>query len=111
MTPNALLTRPESGWQGSLRRAARSMDQILEYTGIPRTSVSGLDRSDFPAFATLEYLDRVERGNAADPLLLQVLPLEQERAPPNGLSTPSVIETRRLFQDCFTNMRDACSWF
>jgi len=81
MTPNALLTRPESGWQGSLRRAARSMDQILEYTGIPRTSVSGLDRSDFPAFATLEYLDRVERGNAADPLLLQVLPLEQERAP------------------------------
>jgi len=66
-------------WQESLRRAVRSVDELLERLGLTPDQLPPLDSSPkFPLLVPGEYIQRMEPSNPRDPLLLQVLPLAQE---------------------------------
>lgn len=69
-------------WQELLRTAIRDPIRLLEAVGISPASVSLAESPEFPTFAPLPFVERMERGNPADPLLLQVLPqlVESEQA-------------------------------
>ena len=68
-------------WQDELSRSIRSLDQLLQATGNKATDITGLDFEghDFPVRVPLPFVDRIEYGNPADPLLRQVLPLKAEQ--------------------------------
>lgn len=71
-------------WQQSLKDAVRSVDELLSLVALDPTQVPPCDRSNpFPLLVPREYVARMTKGDPCDPLLLQVLPLQQEndRAP------------------------------
>jgi EF-P beta-lysylation protein EpmB len=68
-------------WQELLRTAIRDPIRLLETVGISPTSISLAESPDFPTFAPLPFVERMERGNPRDPLLLQILPQLGESEP------------------------------
>ncbi|WP_437205070.1 EF-P beta-lysylation protein EpmB [Planctomicrobium sp. SH664] len=68
------------GWQFSLSQAVRDPAQLLERLQLPSNLLAELQQAqtDFPLLVPESYLQRIQPGNAADPLLLQVLPLGAE---------------------------------
>ncbi len=67
-------------WRNSLKSAVRSGRRLAELLSLPLNSISARAESDFPVFVPLEYIEKMEVGNLADPLLLQVLPTVHEEA-------------------------------
>ncbi|MGV0035327.1 MAG: EF-P beta-lysylation protein EpmB [Candidatus Azotimanducaceae bacterium WSBS_2022_MAG_OTU7] len=64
----------DQSWQWHLQHAIRNIPALASYL---RVQLDDIDQ-DFPLLAPLPYLDRVSRGDAFDPLLLQILPRSQE---------------------------------
>jgi EF-P beta-lysylation protein EpmB len=69
-------------WQSELAAAFKSPAQLLEFLGLD--GVPGLACAEaaggFPFLVTRAYAARMAKGDAADPLLRQVLPLAEELA-------------------------------
>jgi EF-P beta-lysylation protein EpmB len=63
-----------------MKQAVRSSDQLLSELGLSVRDlpVSRQGEQQFPVFVPREYLDRMQPGDPQDPLLLQVLPRQQE---------------------------------
>lgn len=70
------------GWRQILKRALRDPAQLLAALDLPATLLPDQIASnrDFPLLVPEGYLARMQRGNPADPLLRQVLPLAEEQA-------------------------------
>lgn len=79
-------------WQELLRTAIRNPIRLLEAVGISPESVSLAESPDFPTFAPLPFVERMEQGNRADPLLLQVLPQLCESESAAGFVSDPVAE-------------------
>ena len=87
-------------WQAAMKRAIRSGSVLRERLGLPpiqlkaekSPSTSGVDdaEADFPTFVPLEFLSRIRSGDLNDPLLRQVLPVEEETKVANGFSSDPV---------------------
>ena len=78
-------------WQSELSRVIKDVRSLLDYTGNHLNGIEGLDtdKLDFPLRVPQPYANRIEQGNPADPLLLQVLPLAIEKLPvPGYVSDP-----------------------
>ena len=78
-------------WQSELSRVIKDVRSLLDYTGNHLNGIQGLDtdKLDFPLRVPQPYANRIEQGNPADPLLLQVLPLAIEKLPvPGYVSDP-----------------------
>ena len=78
-------------WQQELAQAIRSADELLrllELTGHPGLSVTA--DTDFPVLVPNSFLQRMQRGNPRDPLLLQVLPQSAELQSPSGFGVDPV---------------------
>jgi EF-P beta-lysylation protein EpmB len=90
--PQAMSSRPMPAWKRSLRTAIRNGAELLEALGISsRYSAEQIvAASRFPVLVPLDYLQRMRRGDAADPLLRQVLPLDAELASPDGYNADPV---------------------
>ena len=72
-------------WQESLRRAVRSVEELLTLLSLTREQLPELDSNpSFPLLVPREYIERIEKSDPYDPLLLQVLPLAQENAQATG---------------------------
>lgn len=79
MGSNSTFDPIASTWQASLRDAIRSVDELLELLGLTPDQLPELDRiPNFPLLVPREYVQRMERFNPQDPLLMQVLPLGLE---------------------------------
>ncbi|MFO0871624.1 MAG: EF-P beta-lysylation protein EpmB [Pirellulales bacterium] len=85
-------------WQESMKRAIRDPEELCrllqlapDWLGPARAAAR-----QFPLFVTLEYLSRIRAGDPHDPLLRQVLPLEQELDTPSGFVTDPVDERTAL---------------
>jgi len=66
-------------WQQSLQHAVRSADELLSLVALDPSQVPLYDQSNlFPLLVPREYIARMTPGDPSDPLLLQVLPLQQE---------------------------------
>ncbi len=93
----SVLTSPQSSlrtrcdWRAALKSAIRNPAELCRILGLPADLVDAAVRADrdFPLFAPLPYIARMEPGNPRDPLLRQVLPLEDElRDSPRFIADP-----------------------
>ncbi len=82
----AMITQEDDGWQVPEWRRQQAdlvtdLDQLCELLELNRADLAaGADpASDFPLRVPRAYLDRIEKGNPADPLLRQVLAHRDER--------------------------------
>src|ERR1700735_1747026 len=87
--PNQAATKAPSTWQRELREAVRDPRELCQILQLPAEMVASAIRAaaNFPLFAPRPFLHQVERGNPADPLLRQILPLDVELVRTDGFST------------------------
>lgn len=80
-------------WQKSLAEAIRDPAELLQILELSKDLLPAAQQaaSSFPLRAPLSYINRIEKGNPQDPLLLQILPLHTELdTPPEGFTTDPV---------------------
>ncbi len=83
-----------------MKRSVRSVDKLLTMVGLePLAGELPSEALDFPVFVPLPYLERIEKGNAADPLLRQVLPVFDEGKSPAHFSTDPLGEQSATLAD------------
>lgn len=87
---SASLQTPE--WQIQLANSIKSPEALLDALNLPRTLLSKVDNAHnlFPLRVTQSYLDKIEKGNDRDPLLLQILPTLAETLKTDGYSADPV---------------------
>lgn len=88
-TPGAMHA---GGWQAALAGAVRDPGELLALLELPR-ALEPAARAAAARFALRvphSYLARMEKGNPHDPLLRQVLPLDEELRPQPGFVTDPV---------------------
>ena len=75
-------------WRGALEDAVTSPTELCQLLGLPPSLVvsSGGLVEMAPLLVPRTYLARIQRGNPKDPLLLQVLPREEELAEQPGFT-------------------------
>ena len=75
-------------WQEALKDAVRDAAELCRLINVPPLTGPGATTAarDFPVFAPRSYIARMRQGDIRDPLLRQVLPLEEELTPPGGLA-------------------------
>ncbi len=71
--------QPQS-WKNELKTAISSVDELLNYVQINKREISHLivEENNFSVRVPLAYANKMEKGNINDPLLLQVLPRNDE---------------------------------
>jgi L-lysine 2,3-aminomutase len=74
MIPRSNTLLHDHSWQWHLQHAIRDTNELAKALGIHIDKVD----SQFPLLVPLPFLDRMAHGDATDPLLLQVLPQQQE---------------------------------
>ncbi|MGB0732728.1 MAG: EF-P beta-lysylation protein EpmB [Pontibacterium sp.] len=76
---------PDS-WQSLLSHTINSPEALIDYLQLPNTLLDDIKAGhrSFATRAPKPYLDRIEKGNLRDPLLLQILPLATENAVVDG---------------------------
>jgi EF-P beta-lysylation protein EpmB len=79
ITAAALPAQPPS-WKRLLREAFRDLDELLAHLGLTRAEFDLDENPQFPLRVPRGFVARMQHGDPADPLLLQVLPLAAERA-------------------------------
>ena len=83
-----------------MKRAVRSVDKLLAMVGLePQFGDLPQEARDFPVFVPLPYLERIKKGNPADPLLRQVLPVAEEGQSPSHFSTDPLGEQAATLAD------------
>ena len=67
-------------WQDQMRSAIRDSRELCAALGLPLSLVSAAETpaEEFPVFAPLDYVRRMQPGDPHDPLLRQVLPVAAE---------------------------------
>ncbi|MBA2113383.1 L-lysine 2,3-aminomutase [Planctomycetes bacterium FF15] len=75
-----------------MRGAFRRLDALADYLQLPKnswqTGLAAID--DFPLFVPREFAAKMRPGDLADPLLRQVLPVEQETITTKGFTSNPV---------------------
>lgn len=68
------------------------LSTLLEWLDLDREKLPFLcdDSADFPLRVTRDFVSRIHKGDAYDPLLLQILPLQQESVVVDGYSLDPV---------------------
>ena len=87
------LVAPRYGsWQEAVKDAVRDPVELCRLVGLSAryASQAALAAGDFPVFAPRGYIARMRPGDERDPLLLQVLPLEEELAAHEGFGPDPV---------------------
>lgn len=90
MIANAPVSRQPAPWRRALKHAFRDAGQLLDYLGIDRHGLELDPASPFPVMVPRPYAERMQRGDPADPLLRQVLPLDAERQEAWGFTADPV---------------------
>lgn len=86
VTSLATSAEPEADWQASYRQSYTDPEALLAALDLPMTLLPAARRAAalFPLRAPPGFVARMQRGDANDPLLRQVLPLEDEELPTPG---------------------------
>jgi len=82
----------ESTWHDSLAHAIRDPGELLQRLDLPESLLAPARAASiqFPVMVPKSYLNRMQRGNAHDPLLRQVLPLGEELLEVSGFVEDAV---------------------
>ena len=83
--PTATSTPPRGSWREQLRAAVRDPDALIDRLALPDDLRAAARRAAgaFGLVAPEAFVDRMRRGDPADPLLAQVLPVAEELAAPH----------------------------
>jgi EF-P beta-lysylation protein EpmB len=81
-------------WQQVMKEAVRNGAELCRLVGVPLELADDAAARDFPVFAPRGYIARMRFGDAADPLLRQVLPLKAETDAVPGFSIDPVSDNR-----------------
>ncbi|MGR9052788.1 MAG: EF-P beta-lysylation protein EpmB [Gammaproteobacteria bacterium] len=83
---------PEKNWQRQLAEAFDNISDLCRYLELDSESlpVSAAAAADFPLRVPRAFAANMEKGNADDPLLRQVLPIDDETATYPGYSADPV---------------------
>lgn len=93
-TPLTRHTRPVNNWQQEMAAAVTSAGELLELLGLrPEDVALAPGDAGFPLRVPRGFVARMRRGDARDPLLLQVLPAATELRAVSGFSTDPVGDT------------------
>lgn len=89
--PNERQSEP-AAWRVALRLAIRDAAQLIRALGLPEQLLPAAQAAErlFPVFAPLGYVARMRPGDTCDPLLRQVLPLDDELRRVAGFSSDPV---------------------
>ena len=90
-------------WQQHMRTSIRDLKTLQKALDLapPAAAANGQDgnigsaadaEASFSVFAPQPFVDRIERGNPLDPLLLQLLPTAAENSSPDHFSTDPLAE-------------------
>lgn len=92
MPLTASQTTPQTSWQQELAKACRQLPELLNYLelDLKQISVNPQVTTKFPLHVTYAYLSRIEKGNPNDPLLRQILPMDDELVFHPGYTTNPV---------------------
>ena len=85
-------------WQKDLKEGFREVSALLDFLNLSHTNLQTLAQSEFPLRVPLSFAQRMENGNATDPLLLQVLPLEKENQISTGFQMDAVGDLKAIKQ-------------
>lgn len=78
-----------TSWQQHMKGAIRDLAALRKMLELPADSSGASAESTFSVFAPLPFVNRMERGNPKDPLLLQLLPTgSEDTSPPHFTSDP-----------------------
>lgn len=83
-----------AGWQQSLAAAIRDPAELLRALGLAPGALAVASDNPFPLLVPRSYVARMRPGDAADPLLRQVLPLAAEDASVAGFGIDAVEDRR-----------------
>lgn len=72
---------PPDAWGRELAAAVTDVRELLAAVGVSESHVAALPAADFPLKVPRPYIARMRFGDAADPLLRQVLPTARENQP------------------------------
>ncbi|GIX37449.1 MAG: EF-P beta-lysylation protein EpmB [Silanimonas sp.] len=92
MIPVPAPARQPARWQTLWREAIRDPRELLESLGLPALAarLSAPAQAQFPLRVPRSYVARMRHGDPADPLLRQVLPLDEEDRRVPGFSLDAV---------------------
>ena len=90
--PAQSAAQPPARWQSLWRDAVRDPQELLALLGLEAlaTQVSGAAMGQFPLRVPRGFVARMRHGDANDPLLRQVLPLDEEMRVVPGFSLDAV---------------------
>jgi len=94
MIPRTVPAWQHHDWQDSLRNAIRDPAELCRLLDLPEEIASRAAAADFPVRVPHEFLARMRRGDPTDPLLRQVLPLDDEMQPQPGFGTDPIGEIK-----------------
>ncbi len=86
---------PLRPWKLLLREAFRDVDQLLAFRGLSRADLALSTSASFPLLVPRGFAERMRHGDAADPLLRQVIPLAEEDQPAPGFVSDPVGDLAR----------------
>lgn len=90
--------REEQNWTDYLANAISEPKQLIEYLQLPIDSLeqANLAKKLFPLRVPLPFVQKMEKGNPKDPLLLQVMSSAQEFITMEGFSQDPLEEQQRV---------------
>jgi EF-P beta-lysylation protein EpmB len=92
--PDSVESQQPSNWKEALSEAFRDPGELLKYCGINKPADWSGQDGGFAFRVTRYYASLIQKGDASDPLLLQVLPDSRESQLVNGYSKDAVGDAR-----------------
>ena len=86
----------DEDWKVILRRAVRSVEELAKQLGFSSVPSDWIDDPNFPIRVPRPYVARIEPRNLEDPLLLQVVPTDQESRVVDGFCDDPLVESKAL---------------
>ncbi|MCP3867941.1 MAG: EF-P beta-lysylation protein EpmB [Gammaproteobacteria bacterium] len=92
-----MIPRTGASWQQQLASAFNRVEELFDYLEIPQAQLPSACAASagFPLRVPREFASRMEKGNPADPLLLQVLPRGEELIPHPRFTTDPLDEQQQ----------------
>lgn len=84
----------DKAWHGHLRDSVKSTQELAELLDLATQRLTWISESDFPLFVPKNFIRRMEIGNPQDPLLRQIVPIEDESRVVDGFSVEPLNETK-----------------
>lgn len=74
----------EAVWQGILRSSVRSVNELQHLLELQDEQIDWVENPEFPLHVPRTFIERMEKRNPHDPLLLQVAPSREELSSAEG---------------------------